>query len=169
MNENVERIRKSVNWGGRVKRLNLLVVMALMLSLIMPLAAPFAQQAARIQPLLVQLAAQDPDQVVSVIVQKSVKDDRVEQAVGALGGTVTKDLHIINAFAAEMKAKRRDTTGQGRRCALGLIRCAHAIGGDQVHDLGHGTGHDRPQRLYECREHPVASGHERYLWLWQER
>ena len=105
MNENVERIRKSVNWGGRVKRLNVLVVMALMLSLLMPLAAPFAQQAARIQPLLLQLAAQQPDQLVSVIVQKTVKDDRVEQAVGALDGTVTKDLHIINAFAAEMTAK----------------------------------------------------------------
>ena len=40
MNEDVERIRKSVNWGGRVKRLNWLVVMALVLSLVMPLAAP---------------------------------------------------------------------------------------------------------------------------------
>ena len=29
-------IRKSVNWGGRVKRLNWLVVMALVLSLVMP-------------------------------------------------------------------------------------------------------------------------------------
>jgi serine protease AprX len=40
-----------------------------------------------------------------VIVQKTVKDDRVEQAVSALGAKVTKDLDIINAFAAEMKAK----------------------------------------------------------------
>ena len=105
MNEDVERIRKSVNWGGKVKRLNLLVVIALMLSLLIPAATPLAQQAARVQPLLLQLATQQPDQTVSVIVQKTVKDDRVEQAVGALGGTVTKDLHIINAFAAEMKAK----------------------------------------------------------------
>ena len=105
MNEDVERIRQSVNWGGRVKRLNLLVVIALMLSLVMPLAAPLAQQAARVQPLLLDMAAQQPDQVVSVIVQKSVKDDRVEQAVAAIGGRVTKDLHIINAFAAKMAAK----------------------------------------------------------------
>ena len=98
-------IRTSVNWSGKVKRLNFLVVMALMLSLVIPLAAPLAPPAARIQPLLVQLAAQDPEQTVSVIVQKSVKDDRVEQAVGALGGMVTKDLNIINAFAAEMMAK----------------------------------------------------------------
>ena len=105
MNEDVERIRQSVNWGGRVKRLNLLVVMALVLSLVMPLAAPLAQATARVQPLLLEMAVQQPDQMVSVIVQKTVKDDRVEQAVGALGGTITKDLHIINAFAAEMKAK----------------------------------------------------------------
>jgi serine protease AprX len=105
MNESFERIRKSVNWGGKVKYLNLVVALALVMTLAMPLAAPLAQLGARIQPLLVELAAQDPDQTVSVIVQKSVKDDRVEQAVGALGGTVTKDLHIINAFAAELKAK----------------------------------------------------------------
>ena len=109
MNEDIERIRQSVNWGGRVKRLNLLVAVALMLSLIMPLAAPVAapgaRATARVQPLLLQLAAQQPDQMVSVIVQKAVKDDRVEQAVDVLGGNITKDLHIINAFAAEMKAK----------------------------------------------------------------
>jgi len=104
MGESVERSRKSVNWGGKVKRLHLLVVVVLVLSLLMPLAVPLTQQAARIQPLLVQLAAQEPDQTVSVIVQKAVKDDRVEKAVAALGGMVTKDLHIINAFAAELKA-----------------------------------------------------------------
>jgi serine protease AprX len=105
MNAKLKSIRKSVNWGGRMKHLNVLVVMALLLSLVMPLAAPFTQPAARVQPQLLELAAQQPDQVVSVIVQKAVQDDRVEQAVGALGGSVTKDLHIINAFAAEMKAK----------------------------------------------------------------
>ena len=98
-------IPKSVNWGGKVKRLNLLVVMALLLLLVMPMASPLTQQVARVQPLLLEMAAQQPDQVVSVIVQKTAKDDRVEQAVSALGGRVTKDLHIINALAAEMKAK----------------------------------------------------------------
>jgi serine protease AprX len=37
--------------------------------------------------------------------QKTVKDASVEELVTRLGGTVTQDLHIINAFAAEMKAK----------------------------------------------------------------
>ena len=95
---------KSVNWDSKFKRLSLLVVMALLLSLIAPLTSMPAQ-AARVQPLLLELAAQQPDQVVSVIVQKTVKDTRAEEAVTTLGGRVTKDLHIINAFAAEMKAK----------------------------------------------------------------
>ncbi|MBI5565259.1 MAG: hypothetical protein HY870_10200, partial [Chloroflexi bacterium] len=96
----------SVNWGGGIQKFKLLLVLTLLLSLTpMPIAAT---STARVQPLLLELAAQQPDQVVSVIVQKAVKDDRVEQAVRALGGTVTKDLHIINAFAAEIKA--RDVT-----------------------------------------------------------
>jgi serine protease AprX len=105
MSNKYDEIRQSVNWGGKVKRLNLLVVMALLLSLVMPMASPLTQQAARVQPLLLEMAAQQPDQVVSVIVQKMAKDSRVEEAVAALGGRVTADLHIINAFAAELTAK----------------------------------------------------------------
>src|SRR4051812_43443851 len=56
-------------------------------------------------PALLQEAAQHPDAMVGVIVQKSVIDNSVEQAVAKLGGTVTKDLHIINAFAAQLPAK----------------------------------------------------------------
>jgi hypothetical protein len=41
---------------------------------------------------------------VGVIVQKTVKDTNVEERVIQLGGVVTKDLHIINAFAAELPA-----------------------------------------------------------------
>ncbi len=105
MNQSFERIRSSVNWGGKDKHVKLLVVLALVLSLIMPLAAPLSQASARVQPLLLELTAQQPDQVVSVIVQKTAQDASVEAAVTQLGGTVTNDLHIINAFAAEVKAK----------------------------------------------------------------
>jgi serine protease AprX len=105
MHKNCERIRPSVNWGGKVKRVNLLVALALVLALALPTTPPLMQPAARVQPLLLEMAAQQPDQIVGVIVQKSVKDDRVEQAVNAFGGHVTKDLHIINAIAAEMKVK----------------------------------------------------------------
>src|ERR1700687_5816420 len=58
----------------------------------------------RIQPGLEQLALAQPDTRVSVIVQKAVGDDRVERLTERLGGAVTKDLHIINAFAADLPA-----------------------------------------------------------------
>jgi serine protease AprX len=51
------------------------------------------------------MAAEHPDANVSVIIQKSVRDDSVERAVAGLGGKVTKDLHIINAIAAELPAR----------------------------------------------------------------
>lgn len=59
----------------------------------------------RAQSLLLQMAAQAPENLIRVIVQKSVPDDRVEQIVQAQGGVVIRDLSIINAFSAEMKAK----------------------------------------------------------------
>src|ERR1700694_2104094 len=59
---------------------------------------------ARIQPGLQQFALAQPDTQVSVIVQKTVSDNRVERLTERLGGAVTKDLHIINAFAAELPA-----------------------------------------------------------------
>ena len=59
---------------------------------------------ANVEPALLELAAQDPGQVVDVIVQKMAGSTDTEERVGALGGRVTHDLHIINAFAAEMPA-----------------------------------------------------------------
>ena len=56
-------------------------------------------------PLLLQIAGENPHQLVAVIVQKWARDDRLEARVAQLGGNVTKDLHIINAFAAEMGAQ----------------------------------------------------------------
>lgn len=56
------------------------------------------------QSALVQLAASDHDQVVSVIVQKVAGASSVEKQVIGLGGEITNDLRIINAFSAEMTA-----------------------------------------------------------------
>src|SRR3990172_5229386 len=58
----------------------------------------------RAQPALLQLAAAQPDSLVAVIVQKANASGAAEALVARLGGTITKDLHIINAFAAEMTA-----------------------------------------------------------------
>jgi serine protease AprX len=48
---------------------------------------------------------QHPDAQVDVIVQKSVSDSQVEDTVTKLGGQITKDLHIINSFAASVPAR----------------------------------------------------------------
>jgi serine protease AprX len=56
------------------------------------------------QPVLVQVADRNPDQSVSVIIQKLTGASGVEDQVRALGGAVTRNLSIIHAFSAEMTA-----------------------------------------------------------------
>ena len=56
------------------------------------------------QPELVQIAASDQNQWVSVIIQREGTASSVEKQVARLGGEVTQDLNIINAFSAEMTA-----------------------------------------------------------------
>jgi serine protease AprX len=80
---------------------------ALTLMVFLPLlvTTPVAAWPLRAQPSLLELAAQQPDARVSIITQKTSLDRRAEELVAQLGGTVTKDLRIINAFAAELPAK----------------------------------------------------------------
>ncbi len=56
------------------------------------------------QPQLLELAAQDPAHMVRVIAQKTSGSQDAEVAVARLGGKVTRDLYIINAFTAELTA-----------------------------------------------------------------
>ena len=85
--------------------LQIFIVFILMLGLFgnPPTAQGF--EAAKAQPILVELAAQNPSQMVGVIVQKAAGATGTEELVSALGGKITQDLYIINAFAAEMSAK----------------------------------------------------------------
>lgn len=64
------------------------------------------QQAAvpKAQAQLVELAAENPSQMVRVIAQKVAGAQGVEALVTRLGGLVVSDLYIINALAAEMDA-----------------------------------------------------------------
>src|SRR5438034_965796 len=95
-NQLAKRLRTS-------KTLRLLVLLALVLP---PVAStPIANAAERVQPVLLQMATAHPDSNVDVIVQKATKDGSVEQAVVSMGGKITKDLHIINGFAAHMPGK----------------------------------------------------------------
>lgn len=66
--------------------------------------SPKVEAASRLHPAVLQAAAKQPDAKINVIVQKAVKDDSVEKLVSRLGGEVTSDLHIINAFGAKMPA-----------------------------------------------------------------
>ncbi|MGD9093702.1 MAG: S8 family peptidase, partial [Anaerolineales bacterium] len=84
------------------RAMQIVFALVLVVSLVGPARMASGATPAKAHPLLVQLAAEEPEQRVSVIVQKMVQSDRVEKLVAELGGQVTKDLHIINAFAAEL-------------------------------------------------------------------
>ncbi|MDQ6694425.1 MAG: S8 family peptidase [Chloroflexota bacterium] len=90
----------SANWSGPARLFLLVTMLLTMVGL-----APAAEAAPKVQPILLQMAAQQPDQKVSIIVQTTGKSDGPEKLVTRLGGEVTKDLHIINAFAASVSAK----------------------------------------------------------------
>ncbi|MSP13907.1 MAG: hypothetical protein EXR62_13245, partial [Chloroflexi bacterium] len=91
---------KSINWGRQL-RIPLVLLSLLLLAVASPaaLAKPIRAQAA-----LLQMAAAQPGARVAVIVQKQVRDQSVEELVTGLGGLVTNDLSIINAFVAEIPA-----------------------------------------------------------------
>jgi hypothetical protein len=84
--------------------LNIILILVLLLSLL-PLLRPRSSLRPRTQPVLLELAATRPDEVVSVIVHKAITDSSVEERVARLGGTVTRDLYLIDAFAAELPAQ----------------------------------------------------------------
>ncbi|MDX1410215.1 MAG: S8 family serine peptidase, partial [Saprospiraceae bacterium] len=83
--------------------LNLILAFVFLSGLVGLGISPSVDNQGRLHPALAQIAA-GPDQQVTVIVQKSEATGRVEDLVSALGGTVEKDLHIINALAAELPA-----------------------------------------------------------------
>ncbi len=80
--------------------LALLVLLVPFLSL-----APAPGPALHAQPELLAQAAAQPTARLKVIVQKTAHDTSLEALVARLGGRVTLDLHIINAFAAELPAQ----------------------------------------------------------------
>jgi serine protease AprX len=68
-------------------------------------ATPQEAGQAQTHPLLLELASENPGQTVRVIIQKMPDAQGVEALATELGGKVTQDLSIINAFAAEMEAQ----------------------------------------------------------------
>ena len=98
---------KKVVTRSRTTNWNRIFSVLLTVALLVPLAvmAPAPDVPPRAQPVLLAMAAQHADDAVRVIVQKQGKDTSVEDLVARLGGAVTKDLRIIDAFAAELPAK----------------------------------------------------------------
>lgn len=79
-----------------------LLVVALILTV--P-AATSTPQPTNVEPALLQLAIAEPDTVVAMIVQKTAPL-AVEAQVIELGGRITKELSLINAFVVELPARR---------------------------------------------------------------
>src|SRR5215213_444087 len=81
---------------------NLVIVVLFALLVALIPNVPQLEAAPRAQPELIALVQQQPQAIISVIVQKNLAGTNVEQRVSQLGGTITLDLHIINAFAARL-------------------------------------------------------------------
>ena len=77
----------------------------LVFTLLGPAAPRSNSTALKAQPILVQIAASYPGQIVNVIVQKTTEAANVEEQVLQLGGTALQDLKIINALSARMNAR----------------------------------------------------------------
>jgi serine protease AprX len=87
------------------KPIHVLIIFTFFLSILGQAALPARAHPGRLQGELVHLALQTPDQMIPVIVQKEFQDVRVENLATTLGGSVTKELTIINAFAADLSGR----------------------------------------------------------------
>jgi serine protease AprX len=68
-------------------------------------------EAKKVQPKLVRLSLESPDELVRVIIQKADTSSRSEWLVESMGGEIIKDLSIINAFAAILPGRALQTVG----------------------------------------------------------
>jgi len=80
--------------------------LAMLLSMSFPLTGFSAEEtASRLQPYLAEMAAESPDEIVRVIVQKADGTDLAEKFAERLGAEIYVDLPIINGFAAALKGE----------------------------------------------------------------
>jgi len=82
--------------------LHILLLGALLCSLFAGGSAPAAPL--RAQPILLELAAHQPEATLNLIVQKNTLAAEVEAAVARLGGVVVRPLRLINGFTAQLPA-----------------------------------------------------------------
>ena len=101
MGNNLTRLA-GTRWGRAARAF---VAAAVAFSVLGAGATSSVPRQAHAQPLLLEMSARQPDSTVSVIVQKLARNSGVEARVAALGGKVTRDLSIINAFSAQVPAR----------------------------------------------------------------
>jgi serine protease AprX len=87
------------------KFLNLFVALILLIGMVGVGLTPGANQVDNVQPALVQLAAESPEQEVRVIVQQAGDADDGQRLVEELGGTFVRELPFIKAFVAKLPAQ----------------------------------------------------------------
>ncbi len=111
------------------KLFNLIMALLLVAGLIGSSTPKTVSAASRLHPALAEMASQTPAQTVRVIVQKADQTSDAEQKVTQLGGQVTRDLSIINAFAAEMTAEAAVELARSGSSPLGQFGRACPAGG----------------------------------------
>ncbi len=87
------------------KYLQLFVALVLLSGLFGTVAGSKTSAAENVHPALAQLAAESPEQEVRVIVQQAGPTAEGQWLTGQLGGSVVKELSLINAFVAELPAQ----------------------------------------------------------------
>jgi len=91
-----------IHWS---KFLNLFVALILLFGMVGAGLTPGTNQLDNVQPALVQLAAEAPEQEVRVIVQQAADAGDGRQLIEALGGTYIRELSLIDAFVAKLQAE----------------------------------------------------------------
>ena len=91
--------------GRFIKPIQAMLMLVMLVSLIGPAGMLTSMGPSKVHPLLKQMASVDPERKVAVIVQILGDGAGLEAKVTQFGGEITKDLHIINAFAAELSAE----------------------------------------------------------------
>jgi serine protease AprX len=91
-----------MNWTKFTKSVIFLLGLLIIITPLGPVASSSTSTVLKAQPILVQMAASDPAQIVDVIIQKTTGSAMLEKQVLQLGGTDLQNLEIINALAARM-------------------------------------------------------------------
>lgn len=81
------------------------LLLTFLLAIVVPAATPRVQIGQKVQLQLLAMVTAHPQATFPIIVQKAASTQAVETLTAELGGVVTKDLSILNAFAAQLSGQ----------------------------------------------------------------